>query len=157
MPTAIVSAATDMATIRELWTEYWAGAGLDPHFQGFTDELAALPGPYAPPAGRLLLATVDGDPAGTAALRPLDHGRCEMKRLYVRPAHRNLGLGRLLLDRLLDEARRAGYRELYCDTMAFMQAAQRMYLAAGFERTEPYSDHPTPGAVYFRRVLPSAS
>ena len=76
-----------------------------------------------------------------------------MKRLYVRPEHRGLGLGRLLLDRLLDEARRAGYSEVCCDTMSFMEAAQRMYLAAGFESTGPYSDDPTPGAVYFRLVL----
>jgi GNAT superfamily N-acetyltransferase len=76
-----------------------------------------------------------------------------MKRLYVRDEHRGLGIGRKLLDHLLDEARRAGYSEVCCDTMGFMEAAQRMYLAAGFKLTGPYSDHPTPGAVFFRLPL----
>jgi GNAT superfamily N-acetyltransferase len=108
MPDVIVADAADLAAVRELWTEYWASAGLDPQFQGFADELAALPSVYAPPAGRLLLATVDGHPAATAALRPLDRQRAEMKRLYVRPGYRGLGLARRLLDRLTREARAAG-------------------------------------------------
>jgi ribosomal protein S18 acetylase RimI-like enzyme len=76
-----------------------------------------------------------------------------MKRLYVRPDYRGLGIARRLLDHLTQEARRAGYAQICCDTMAFMEAAQRMYVAAGFEQTGPYSDHPTPGAVYFRLRL----
>ena len=122
-------------------------------FQGFGSELASLPGLYAPPAGRLLLAWVDGVAAGTAALRPLSEGACEAKRLFVRPAYRGLRLGRMLLDRLIEEARAAGYREMCCDTLQSMTEAQRMYRKAGFADVEPYSANPTPGALFFRLAL----
>jgi ribosomal protein S18 acetylase RimI-like enzyme len=149
----MIALAEDMAVIRELWTEYWESVGLGVAFQGFARELADLPGKYGPPGGRLLLATVEGRPAGTAALRPLHEGACEIKRLYVRPAYRKSGLGRALLDRLVSEARSIGYREIFCDTLLSMSAAQRIYLDYGFETVEPYSVDPTPGAVFFRLVL----
>jgi ribosomal protein S18 acetylase RimI-like enzyme len=143
----------DLGAVRELWGEYWQSIGLSAEFQGFARELEGLPGAYAAPAGRLLVAWVDGQVAGTGALRPLGGRACEMKRLYVRPAYRGTGLGRQLLTRLLDEARGAGYAEVYCDTLESMDDAQRMYRRAGFENVGPYSADPTPGAVYLRFVL----
>jgi len=152
-PNCIVTAAEDVAIVQELWTEYWATLGLSGDFQGFARELASLPGYYAPPAGRLLLAWVDGAPAGTGALRPLGEAACEAKRLYLRPAYRGLGLGRMLLDRLIAEARSAGHREMFCDTLPSMLQAQRLYADYGFTPTAPYAADPTPGALYFRLAL----
>jgi putative acetyltransferase len=94
------SSVNDLAAVRELWKEYWKSLGLPPDFQNFTEELATLPGKYAPPAGRLFLARLDGPPAGTAALRPLSNGACEAKRLYVRPAYRRRGLAASLLTKV---------------------------------------------------------
>lgn len=148
-----IGPAEDLAAVRALWGEYWESIGLSREFQGFARELEGLPGAYAPPGGRLLLALVDGEVAGTGALRPLEGRACEMKRVYVRPAYRGTGLGRQLLARLLDEARAAGYAEVYCDTLESMDDAQRMYRRAGFENVGPYSEDPTPGAVYLRFVL----
>ena len=143
----------DLDTVRALLREYAESLPVDLEFQDFEAEVATLPGKYARPHGRLLLAYDDDRVLGCIGLRALSGTDCEMKRLYVRDAHRGLGIGRKLLDHLLDEAQRAGYSEICCDTMAFMEAAQRMYLAAGFELTGPYSDDPTPGAVFFRLPL----
>lgn len=145
-----IGPAEDLGPVRELWIEYWQSIGLSAEFQGFARELESLPGAYAPPGGRLLLAWVDEQVAGTGALRPLEGRACEMKRVYVRPAYRGTGLGRQLLGRLLDEARAAGHAEVYCDTLESMDDAQRMYRRAGFENVGPYSPDPTPGAVYLR-------
>lgn len=147
------AAADDVEAVRLLWREYWESLGFSPDFQNFTNELASLPGKYAPPQGRLLLARVAGEIAGTAALRPTGENACEMKRLYVRPAFRKLGLGKALLDRLLSEARAAGYRDLYADTMPSMKAALRMYKLAQFVETVAYSPEPTPCAVFLKLVL----
>ena len=154
-PVVIVEAAAgpDVAAVRELWSEYWQSMGLSPDFQGFADELRGLPGKYASPAGRLLLARLDGRPAATAAFRPLRDAACEAKRLYVRPAFRRRGLAVSLLARLTGEARRAGYRELYGDTLVTMASALDLYRRLGFEEIGPYSDHPTPGAVYLHLSL----
>jgi len=151
----IVSAGgeADLATVRELFQEYWDSFGFTPCFQGFDREVASLPGDYAPPSGRLAIALVDGQPAGCAALRRFDDRRCEAKRLYVRPAFRGRGVGRELLRWVIEEARAAGYREIVGDTMPVMEQALAMYDRAGFERTAAYSDHPTPGAIYLRFVL----
>src|SRR5262249_36859083 len=94
-----------LAQVRGLMQEYWASFGFTPCFQNFSEELAGLPGGYAPPSGRLGLALVDGHPAGCAALRRLDDTRCEAKRVYVRPAFRGAGIGRALLHWLIAEAR----------------------------------------------------
>jgi len=145
--------ADDIAVVRQLFQEYWDSFGFTPCFQGFGDELAALPGAYSPPDGRLAIAVVDDLPAGCAALRRVDADRCEAKRLYVRPAFRGRGVGRDLLRWLIEEARGAGYAEMVGDTMPVMQQALEMYDRTGFERTGPYSDHPTEGAIYIRLKL----
>jgi len=153
----IVNVVTEeqLAQVRALFEEYWRAFGFTPCFQNFSGELAALPGDYVPPGGRLWLALEDGQPAGCAALRRLDGERCEFKRLFVRSPFRGLGLGRQLLARVIVEAKAAGYRQLVCDTMPVMADALAMYERAGFERTEPYSDHPTPGAIFLRLALAS--
>ena len=142
-----------VAEVRALFQEYWDSFGFTPCFQGFGEELVRLPGEYAPPGGRLALALVDGRPAGCIALRRYDAGRCEAKRLYVRPEFRGHGLGRALLDWVIAEARAAGYREIMGDTMPVMDRALSMYDRYGFERTSPYTAEPTPGAVYLRLNL----
>ena len=143
----------DIPAVRALFEEYWQSFGFTPCFQGFDREVANLPGDYAPPGGRLALARVDGEPAGCAALRRFDELRCEAKRLYVRPAFRGTGLGRELLRWITQEAREAGYREIVGDTMPVMMQALAMYDRAGFERTGPYSEKATPGAIYLRLRL----
>ena len=130
-----VEGAAALATVRMLLQEYWDSFGFTPCFQNFEDELTGLPGAYAPPAGRLALATVDGQPAGCIALRPVDALRAEPKRLYVRPAFRGFGLGRILLEWVMNEARSAGYQELVGDTMPVMKDALALYDRMGWERT----------------------
>jgi len=139
--------------VQSLWREYWDLTGLPPDFQGFAEEVETLPGRYAPPAGRLLLATVDGEPAGTAAFRPLSGTGCEAKRLYVRSEFRGQGVGEALVRRILEEARAGGYREIFGDTLPSMSAALRIYQRLGFSETGPYSPNRTPGAVFLRRDL----
>ena len=142
-----------LACVRMLFKEYWSSFGFTPCFQDFAGELAALPGKYVPPDGRLALAEIDGNAAGCVALRRFDPARGEVKRLYVRPNSRGLGVGRALLQWIIAEARTVGYRELVCDTIPVMEQALAMYDRAGFQRTEPYSAEATPGAVYFRLTL----
>jgi putative acetyltransferase len=151
----IVAAETParIEQVRSLFQEYWDSFGFTPCFQNFGAEVQGLPGDYAPPAGRLALALAAGEIAGCIALRPFDATRCEAKRLYVRPAYRDRGIGRQLMDWVIAEARRAGYRELVGDTMPVMQRALAMYDRMGFERTGPYGDKPTAGAVYIRLCL----
>jgi GNAT superfamily N-acetyltransferase len=124
-----------LAAVRALLGEYWDSFGFTPCFQNFGDELAGLPGAYAPPGGRLALASMDGQPAGCIALRRVDADRAEAKRLYVRPAFRNLGLGRALLEWAMAEARAAGFAEIVGDTMPAMRDALKLYDRMGFERT----------------------
>ena len=151
----ILHAATadQVAEIRRLFQEYWNLFGFTPCFQHFDQEVAALPGAYNPPDGRLGLALVDGAAAGCVALRRFDAERCEAKRLYVRPEFRGRGLGRTLLEWVIAEARRAGYREMLGDTMPVMATALEMYDRLGFERTGPYAAEATPCAIYLRLVL----
>jgi GNAT superfamily N-acetyltransferase len=139
--------------VRRLFEEYWNSFGFTPCFQNFGEELARLPGAYAPPDGRLALATVDDAIAGCIALRRFDEQRAEAKRLYVRPDFRGSGIGRALMEWVIAEARRAGYREMVGDTLPVMATALEMYDRMGFERTDAYSGAPTPGAVYLRLTL----
>ncbi|MGA3019106.1 MAG: GNAT family N-acetyltransferase [Bryobacteraceae bacterium] len=148
-----VESAAQMAPVRELFEEYWASFGFTPCFQNFGAEVAALPGDYAPPGGRLALAMIDGQAAGCVALRQFDAQRCEAKRLFVRPPFRGQGVGGRLLDWVIAEARAAGYREMVGDTMSVMEKALEIYGRMGFERTEPYADKATPGAIYLRLKL----
>jgi putative acetyltransferase len=142
---------------RAIFREYAASLNVDLCFQGFENELATLPGDYAAPAGQLLLAMVDDDLAGCGAFRPLadaDYANaCEMKRLYVRPAFRRFGLGRLMAQRLLDDARRAGYSHMLLDTLDDMESARGLYATLGFEDVPPYYYNPIPGAHYLRARL----
>jgi carbonic anhydrase len=142
-----------LQAVRALFEEYWASFGFTPCFQNFGAELAALPGEYAPPAGRLAIALAEGQPAGCVALRRFDAQRCEAKRLWVRPEFRGRGVGRALLDWAIAEARAAGYREMVGDTMPAMSQALGMYDRHGFERTGPYAENPTPGAIFLRLKL----
>src|SRR5438067_1463564 len=112
-----VAGAAQIEQVRSLFQEYWESFGFTPCFQNFGEELATLPGAYAPPGGRLGLALIDGQPAGCIALRRFDSRRCEAKRLYVREQFRGRRLGRALLDWLIDEARGAGYAEIVGDTL----------------------------------------
>jgi putative acetyltransferase len=142
---------------RALLREYAASLNVDLCFQNFEAELAGLDREYAPPGGVLLLAEVDGALAGCGAFRPLggsDVGNaCEMKRLYVRPAFRRFGLGRQLAQRLLDDARLAGYSSMLLDTLDDMEAARGLYATLGFASTEPYYFNPIAGAHYLRTEL----
>lgn len=129
-----VECGASLAEVRTLLQEYWDSFGFTPCFQNFGDELAGLPGDYAPPDGRLALAKISDEPAGCIAFRRVDGDRAEAKRLFVRPAFRGLGLGRALLDWAMDEARTAGYREIVGDTMPAMRDALSLYDRMGFER-----------------------
>lgn len=138
----------DIAIVRELLREYERVLGVDLCFQGFAQELANLPGDYAPPRGTLLLAR-DGDAvAGCIALRPVDDRDCEMKRLYVRDAFRAAGLGRRLVERLIAEAHAIGYRRMVLDTLPTMIAAQRLYETFGFTDIAPYRHNPIGGTRF---------
>jgi len=153
---AIVHPATSeqMAEIRELFLEYATSLGFSLCFQGFDQEVSNLPGAYAPPQGRLLLATHKKRAAGCIALRPLEAGICEMKRLYVRPAARGIGLGRLLVDRIISEARHIGYQRMRLDTItSSMQDAIALYRRRGFLEIPPYRENPIPGALYLELLL----
>ena len=142
---------------RAIFREYASSLDVDLCFQDFEAELASLPGEYTAPQGALLLATVDGEVAGCGALRPLpgcDYANaCEMKRLYVRPAFRRFGLGRLLAQALLDRGLQAGYSAMLLDTLDDMEAARGLYASLGFEEIPPYYFNPIPGAHYLKAVL----
>ena len=152
-----IDVTQDIEPVREILREYARSLAVDLQFQNFEDELASLPGEYAPPSGQLVLAYVDGALAGCGGLRSLpdvDHANaCEMKRLYVRPAFRRFGLGRALAEALLDEARRAGYSVMLLDTLDDMESARELYATLGFEETAPYYFNPIPGAHYLKATL----
>jgi ribosomal protein S18 acetylase RimI-like enzyme len=160
---AVVTAsdADAVAAARELFTEYAGALGVDLCFQNFEAELAALPGEYAEPGGALLLALVDGTPAGCGAFRPLADAdypnACEMKRLYVRRAFRQFGLGRALAQELMERAAGAGYSSMLLDTLDDMEAARGLYERLGFVEIPPYYFNPIPGAHYLKAELAGAA
>ncbi len=139
--------------VRELFGEYALWVNEPCCFAGFGQELAALPGEYSPPGGRLLLALAGDAPAGCVALRNFDAGRSEMKRLYVRPACQGQGLGKRLAQAAIEAARAAGSHTLLLDTLPKMASAIALYRALGFAPRGPYSSRPTPGAVFFELRL----
>jgi GNAT superfamily N-acetyltransferase len=144
----------DVESVRALFVEYATSLGFSLCFQNFDRELATLPGAYAPPVGRLILARVGGRDAGCVALRALSAEICEMKRLYVRPEFRGLGLGRQLADAVIQAARNEGYRIMRLDTVEpLMSAAVRMYRRLGFYEIEPYTTNPQAGALYMELRL----
>jgi putative acetyltransferase len=140
--------ATDIAQARELFLEYQSNLGVDLCFQGFAEEVTSLPGQYARPAGRLLLASNDSSVLGVVALRPILSTDCEMKRLYVRSSGRGAGLGRLLTHALIKEARLAGYSRLLLDTLPTMLEAQALYRSVGFVEIAAYCHNPIAGTRY---------
>ncbi len=143
-----------LAVLRELFQEYADSLSIDLCFQQFDTELATLPGDYAEPRGAVLLALVDGAPAGCCALRPLDAAdypnASEMKRLYVRKAFRGFGLGRQLAEATLDAARQRGYASVLLDTLDDMESARALYTDLGFAEVPPYYHNPIPGAHYLK-------
>jgi GNAT superfamily N-acetyltransferase len=146
--------AEDLAEVARLFHAYAASLEIDLGYQNFAGELAGLPGKYAAPTGALLLAWDGADEAiGCVGLRPLSPDICEMKRLFVAPAGRGVGLGRALMNAVTDEARRIGYREMRLDTLSTMTAARSLYRQAGFEPTAAYYETPVEGTVFMRLVL----
>ncbi|HEX4113591.1 MAG TPA: GNAT family N-acetyltransferase [Stellaceae bacterium] len=144
----------DRDTVRALFRAYVDGLGIDLGFQGIDAEFASLPGKYARPAGLVLLARDEAGAAmGTVAYRPFAPGDCEMKRLYVAPEQRGRGAGRSLCDRLLDEARTAGYRRMLLDTGDWLTPALTLYRALGFAPIPAYYHNPIAGTVYMSREL----
>jgi GNAT superfamily N-acetyltransferase len=141
-----------LPAVRAPFEEYAAGVGVDLGFQGFDRELAELPGEYAPPAGRLLLALAP-EPAGCVALRPYEPGVCEMKRLFVRPAYRSTGLGRRLAEAIIAAGREAGYDRMRLDTLPTMQSARALYCSLGFVEIDAYRFNPVHGTTYFELPL----
>ncbi len=142
-----------LAVVRTLFQEYAASLEVDLGFQGFAEELAGLPGDYVRPAGGLLLG-IDGEsPAGCAAFRPLEPGVSEMKRLYVRPSARGGGWGRRLAERVVADARDAGYERMRLDTLPTMGAAHRLYLEMGFAEIPAYRHNPVGGTRFFELDL----
>jgi putative acetyltransferase len=143
-----------IAQVRELFLEYAQSLGFSLCFQSFDQELAALPGDYAPPDGRLLLATYEGQVAGCVALHKIARSICEMKRLYVRPEFRGKGLGRIMAERILSDARSIGYDRLRLDTVEpVMKNAVALYRLLGFQEIAPYRANPIEGALYMELKL----
>jgi ribosomal protein S18 acetylase RimI-like enzyme len=138
---------------RGLFLEYAKALGVDLSYQDFDRELADLPGDYARPGGRLLVARLGDETVGCVALRPAGGGACEMKRLFVRPGHRGLGAGRALAEAVICAAREAGYTSMRLDTLPQMQTAQAMYETLGFREIEPYYESPVPGTRFLELEL----
>jgi putative acetyltransferase len=147
------SSTEEIDVARELFEEYAAALEIDLDYQGFADELAGLPGCYAPPRGRLLVAWVGDEVAGCVALRPLEGNTCEMKRLYVRPAFRRGGVGKQLAEAIITEARQIGYAVIRLDTVPKLEAATRLYEPLGFVRRDAYYTTPVAETILMERVL----
>lgn len=178
-PTILIqtpSTPAELDTVRGLFREYEKDLGISLCFQGFERELDTLPGRYAPPGGRLYLATIGGEVAGCIALRDItddaarflatsktapsapalrDSRVCEMKRLYVRPAFRGHGVGRVLAQRLLDDARDTGYAAMRLDTMDTLKPAVELYRSLGFQPTPRYNNDEDPHTLFFSKALRS--
>ncbi len=148
------SSPAQIAQARELFVEYAKSLGFSLCFQNFDAELAGLPGDYAPPDGRLLLTEYEGQLAGCGALHKLESGICEMKRLYLRPQFRGKGLGRMMAERLIADARAIGYQRMRLDTVGpVMQDAVAMYRRLGFKEIEAYRENPMAGTLYMELEL----
>ena len=145
--------AEDMNAVRELFVEFQKAINVDLCFQGFEDEVQNLPGAYAPPAGGLFLVENDGEFAAVVGVRPIEEGKAEMKRLYVRPGWRGRGLGRRLAETAIKAAAEAGYRTICLDTLDFMDEARALYRSMGFREIPAYYENPLDGVVYMELTL----
>lgn len=143
----------ELPLVRALFEEYAAGLDVDLCFQGFAEELAGLPGRYAPPFGGLWIAVDHGQAVGCVALRPLDQGVCEIKRLYLRPEARGTGVGRRLVEIVLVHAAAQGHRRVCLDTLPSMTGAIALYRSLGFEQVAPYNDSSIAGMLFLERDL----
>lgn len=143
----------DVDGVRLLIREYVESLGLDLGFQGLEEELSQLPGKYAAPEGALLVASSGTTLCGCVALKKLEPGICEMKRLYVREGFKGRGIGRMLVSHILERAKAGGYRAMRLDSLETMHQAVALYRLFGFEATEPYVFNPLPGALYMEKVL----
>lgn len=143
----------DMDGVRLLIREYVESLGLDLGFQGLEEELSQLPGKYAGPDGALIVATSGTTICGCVALKKLEPGICEMKRLYVREGFKGMGIGRMLVSNILEKAKTRGYRTMRLDSLETMRPAVALYRSFGFEATEPYVFNPLPGALYMEKSL----
>lgn len=150
-----VRSAADRGAAVKLFAAYASSLGIDLAFQNFAAEMDAMPGKYAPPAGALLLARdLDDQPRGCVGLRPITpDGCCEMKRLYVSPEGRGFGIGKALIDAVIREAIRIGYREIRLDTLPSMAGAIQLYRKAGFNVIAPYYETPLAGTIFLARSL----
>ena len=149
----LASTPSDLESIRMLFREYADSLGVNLDYQGFEEELRDLPGPYAAPSGTLVLARSDGDVVGCVGVRPIDERTAEMKRLYVRPSGRGLGLGRTLAEAAIRFATVTGYERMRLDTLPMMERAQELYRSLGFMPTDAYRFSPVPGTVFLELVL----
>ncbi len=145
--------AVEIEQARALFREYQQELGIDLCFQGFEKELAGLPGDYVPPSGRLFLAYNDGELAGCVALHRFRGDTCEMKRLYLRPAHRGSGAGRRLAEAVIAAAQQIGYARMVLDTLPSMRTAQALYRSLGFREIPSYRENPVPGALFMELEL----
>lgn len=144
----------EIELVRGLFREYEAWLGMDLCFQGFEEELRTLPGRYAKPDGRLFIASIDSAPAGCGAMRKLEEGICEMKRVYLRPEARGKGLGKVLIEKLIDDARVAGYTKMRLDTHPpRMGKAVSIYEFHGFYTIPPYYHNPHEGVLFMELEL----
>jgi putative acetyltransferase len=153
MQIIVAHTAPQLPTVRELFTEYANSIEIDLCFQSFERELAELPGKYSPPEGRLFLAMEDQHAVGCVALRMIDAGVCEMKRLYIRPSFRGQGLGRKLAIEIISAAREIGYKRMRLDTLSSMTPAIALYESLGFKRISAYYDNPSGCAVFMELNL----
>ena len=143
----------DLKFVRTIFKEYAASLDFDLDFQGFREELNSLPGQYASPGGRLLIAMYGDKPAGCIALRKLSHGVCEMKRLYIKPQFRGLGIGRALTEAIIEEAKRIQYSRMRLDTVPSMEEARALYVSLGFKEIKPYRYNPIEGSQFMELSL----
>ena len=143
----------DIMTVRNLFKEYADSLNFELDFQDFREELATLPGKYAPPLGSILVAKQNGETVGCVAVRPLGEEICEMKRLFVKPAHRGRRIGRELALAIIAEAKRVGYKAMRLDTVEAMKEASALYRALGFQPIDAYCYNPLPGAMFFELKL----
>lgn len=139
--------------VRNIFREYQSDIDTNLCFQDFENELKTLPGKYSEPDGRLYLAFLDGKIVGCIALRPINNNECEMKRLYVRPQFRKMGIGKILVEKIIAEARKIGYQKMVLDTLEKMDSAIRLYKIFGFEDHKPYCFNPENDAVFMKLDL----